>query len=193
MLERMNATEFKTLAVAQMQALFNYAFRLSGNREAAEDLVQSTFDRTLSHWDRFPNKAAVRPMMFRILHNLFVNQVVAEQRRPVMVSLDEWKGGYDLERISVEGEAMTELIRNSLSDEVESALSKLGVEERETLWLRAVGGFAYQEIAEITEVPIGTVRSRLARSRRALAKRLREYARNQGVSGEGAGKRGQER
>ena len=189
----MKAKEFKALAVPQMRALFNYAFRLSGNRETAEDLVQSTFDRALSHWDRFPNEAAVRPMMFRILHNLFVNQVVAEQRRPVMVSLDEWKGGYDLERISVEGEAMTKLIRNSLSDEVESALSKLGAEERDTLWLRAVGGFAYQEIAEITEVPIGTVRSRLARSRRALAKRLREYARNQGVSGEGAGKRGQER
>ena len=69
----MKAKEFKALAVPQMRALFNYAFRPSGNRETAEDLVQSTFDRALSHWDRFPNEAAVRPMMFRILHNLFVN------------------------------------------------------------------------------------------------------------------------
>lgn len=189
----MKAKDFKTMAVAQTRPLFNYAFRLSGSREAAEDLVQSTFERSLRNWDRFPNEAAVRPMMFRILHNLFINRVVAEQRRPVVVSLDEWKGGYDLERLCVDGDAMTKIIRNSLSDEVESALSRLGAEERETLWLRAVEGFAYQELAEITDVPIGTVRSRLARARRKLAKQLREYARSQGVSGEGASEKGQER
>lgn len=186
----MKAKEFKALAVAQMRALFNYAFRLGGAREAAEDLAQSTFDRALSHCDRFPDEGSVRPMMFRILHNLFVNQVVAEQRRPVVVSLDDWNGGRDLERISVEGEAMTRLIRNSLSDEVEAALSRLAPEERETLWLRAVEGFAYQEIAEITQAPIGTVRSRLARSRRVLAKRLLEYGRSQGATDEGTARKG---
>lgn len=187
----MTAKEFRALAVAQMRALFNYAFRLSGNREAAEDLVQSTFERALSHRDRFPDEASVRPMMFRIVHNLFINQVVAEQRRPVVVSFDDWKGGRDLERISVQGEAMTKIISNSLSDEVESALSRLGNDERELLWLRAVEGFTYQELAEITEVPIGTVRSRLARSRRTMAKRLREYGRGSTV--ERAEREGRER
>lgn len=188
----MKSKEFDSLAAAQMRALLNYAFRLRGDREAAEDLAQSAFERALAQRDRFPNEAAVRPMMFRIVHNLFVNDVVAARRRPVVVSLDEWKGGHDLQPLCAEGEATAKIIRNSLSDEVDSALSRLAEDDRETLWLRAVEGFSYQEIADITEAPIGTVRSRLARARRTLAKRLREYAKGQGLPGPSVQRRGEE-
>ena len=74
------------------------------------------------------------------------------------------------------------LLRDSLSEEVESALSKLNEVQRATIWLREIEGFSYAEIAEVTGAPVGTVRSRLARARRDLAEQLLKYARARGLA-----------
>ncbi len=177
----MRADDIASLALKNLRALLNYAFRLTRDREEAEDLVQDTFERTYSNRQRFPGRAAVRPMMFRILHNLFVNQRLSRGRRPVIVSLEEWEEGGKTPAAFSKESPLEFTIRNALSDEVEAALEDLEDAWRETLWLRAVEGCSYQEIAEITGVPVGTVRSRLARSRRALAQNLQEYARNRGI------------
>ncbi len=177
----MRADDLAALAIENLRALFNYAFRLTRDREGAEDLVQETFERTFLNRDRFAGKPAVRPMMFRILHNLFVNQYRSRRRRPVIVSLEAWEDrGETSQRLPKES-PLEVTIRNALSDEVEAALGDLKDVWRETLWLRAVEGYSYQEIAEITDVPIGTVRSRVARSRRALAQKLQDYARDRGI------------
>ena len=84
------------------------------------------------------------------------------------------------------------LLRNSLSEEVESALSELNEVQRATIWLREVEGFSYAEIAEVTCVPVGTVRSRLARARRYLAELLLKYARARGLAPRDVVDRGEE-
>lgn len=175
----MKSDDLSSRAVECLTPLFAYAYRLTGNRQEAEDLVQNTFERVFSNPGTFTEAASVRPLMFRILHNLFVNQWWAKKRRPALVSLDDWNDGDAIPALNPEGGS--ELLRNSLSEEVESALSNLNEVQRATIWLRVIEGFSYAEIAEVTGVPVGTVRSRLARARRALAERLFSYAKDRGL------------
>ena len=188
----MKADEFSLLAVETLSPLFNYAFRLTRSREEAEDLVQDTFERAFSNQERFDEPDAVRPVMFRILHNLFVNQWWAKKRRPALVSFDDWKDGDPVPTLCAGEGSEPSLLRNSLSEEVESALSKLNEVQRATIWLREIEGFSYAEIAEVTCVPVGTVRSRLARARRDLAELLLKYARARGLAPRDVVDRGEE-
>ncbi|MCH8204621.1 MAG: sigma-70 family RNA polymerase sigma factor [Candidatus Hydrogenedentes bacterium] len=178
----MKPDEFSLVAVETLSPLFNYAFRLTRSREEAEDLVQDTFERAFSNRERFDEPAAVRPVMFRILHNLFVNQWWAKKRRPALVSFEDWKDGDALPALCAEEGSGPSLLRDSLSEEVESALSELNEVQRATIWLREIEGFSYAEIAEVTGAPVGTVRSRLARARRGLAEQLLKYARARGLA-----------
>lgn len=178
----MKEDEFSSLATETLTPLFNYAFRLTRSREEAEDLVQDTFIRAFSNQERFNEAAAVRPIMFRILHNLFVNQWWAKKRRPALISFDDWKDGDSMPALCAGEGFEPSLLRNSLSEEVVSALSELNEVQRATIWLREVEGFSYAEIAEVTSVPVGTVRSRLARARRDLAEQLLKYARARGLA-----------
>ena len=188
----MKVDEFSVLAVKTLSPLFNYAFRLTRSREEAEDLVQDTFVRAFSNRETFDEPAAVRPIMFTILHNLFVNQWWAKKRRPALVSFDDWKDGDALPALCTGEGSEPSLLRNSLSEEVESALSELNEVQRATIWLREVEGFSYVEIAEVTSVPVGTVRSRLARARRDLAEQLLKYARARGLTPRDVVDRGEE-
>lgn len=176
----MRLEEFSSAALECLDPLFNYAFRLTRNRQEAEDLVQDTFERSFSIPETFAERAAVRPVMFRILHNRFVNQWWAKKRRPSLVSLEDWNESDSLPTLGAGDGSEPEVLRNSLSEEVESALSKLNEVQRATLWLQVIDGFSYAEIAEIMGVPVGTVRSRLARARRALAQELLSYAKGLG-------------
>ena len=188
----MKSDRFCSLALETLGPLFNYAFRLTRNCEEAEDLVQDTFERAFSNQERFHESASVRPVMFRILHNLFVNQWWAKKRRPALVSFDDWKDGDSMPALCAGEGSEPPLLRNSLSEEVESALSELNEVQRATIWLREVEGFSYAEIAEVTCVPVGTVRSRLARARRYLAELLLKYARARGLAPRDVVDRGEE-
>ena len=188
----MKAKQFESISLRHLDALYGYAMRLARNYENAEDLVQETYARAFAHCDRVPDAGAVRPTLFRILHNLFVDQWRASRRGPVMVSTDSMQdasGQDSLPFLRDPDNPRDLLMRDALSDEVESALSQLDEAWRETLWLREIEDFSYEEISRVTEVPIGTVRSRLARARRALAASLAEYARSRGVIPRNAGRK----
>lgn len=177
----MTVDQLVPLALKQVRDLFNFGLRLSGRREEAEDLVQETFERSLRHADSFREPEAIRPMMFRILRNLFLDRRTAAERCPQLVAIESWD---DLGQVPLAIGGSTplgQLLSTGVSDEIKQALSRLPVEWRETLWLCAVEGFTYKETASITEVPIGTVRSRLSRARRALAKELRDHAVREGI------------
>lgn len=165
----------------QVRDLFNFGLRLSGSREEAEDLVQETFERSLRHADTFREPAAVRPMMFRILRNLFLDRRAAAERRPQLVAIESWDDLGHLPLMAGGPTPLEQVLNTDVSDETKEALERLPLGWREVLWLCAVEGFTYEEAASITEVPIGTVRSRLSRARRALAKDLREHAVREGI------------
>lgn len=179
-----NKARFKDEALTHLDALYGYAWKLARSHEDAEDLVQEAYTR-LAGMSRMPeNPAEYRPLLFRIVHNAFVDQWRARQRAPLMISTDRLQedGVFDLFPALQDARTpLQELMRDGLSDEVERALSELDAEWRETLWLREIEGFSYEEISNITESPIGTVRSRLSRARGTLAARLRDYARTLGI------------
>lgn len=145
---------FEELALPHSRALYGYAVRLVDDKERARDLVQDAF---LNCWRNRSSLSAekIRATLFCTLRHRAIDIWRKEQRDPPLCELSE----SDYPEVPLEG---------VLSEEMERALGGLPDSWRETLWLRDVEGFSYLELGEITGVPIGTVRSRLARARRAM-------------------------
>lgn len=181
----MNRDVYEEKAVACLNALYRYAVSLTHSYDFADDLVQETFKRSLAAWRQIPAPEAVRPVLFRILHNYYVDEWRKKRRRPLMAVYDE-----DSEIASPPlSDDDAERVREALSDEVISALGELSSVLREAIWLREIEDFSYEEISAIVDVPVGTVRSRLARARRQMASSLQSYARQRGVVGRTRGPR----
>ena len=179
----MDPDELETCALGCVDSLFAYAKRLTREADQAEDLVQETLARFFGNQGQISEAGAVRPTLFRILHNLFIDTWRRGHRGPQMVSTEELSEerlfvGSDLSRDPAPLEA---LMGAGFSDEVEAALGKLDDPLREIVLLREIEDLSYQEISEITECPVGTVRSRLSRARGLLAARLGAYARERGL------------
>jgi len=172
----LNRDEFNQHALAALDPLYNYALQLTRNPEDAADLVQETYARTLTRWRQIKDTDGVRPTLFRVLYNLFVDGWRAERRRPRLVPLPN--PGEETAPNPPNGMfwRSASLIQEALSEDVDAALNDLDDPLRETLWLREIEDFSYAEIADITGVPVGTVRSRLSRARARMAKALREYS-----------------
>ncbi len=156
--------------MAALDPLMGYAHRLCGQRDEAEDLVQAAYERFLKS-GKSQKGQAVRPLLFRIVHNLFIDEMRSRNRRPRVISIED-AGAQTNPALAQQAEA-TRHANDSLSDETLAALESLPPEYREVLWLREVEEFSYEELAEILEVPIGTVRSRLSRARRTMLNTLR--------------------
>jgi|JI10StandDraft_1071094.scaffolds.fasta_scaffold969332_2 RNA polymerase sigma-70 factor (ECF subfamily) len=144
-------------ALACLKELYAFALRLSRSREAAEDLVQEAFARVLAHSG--PPPLEIRPYLFRTLRNLFVDSLRSRK------NLDPMQVPSELPEVPTPEQV---LLESMLSEWLESALMSLELPLREALWLREVDGFTYAEIAEITDSPVNTVRSRLSRARTQL-------------------------
>lgn len=174
--------EFEVLALECLDALYGYALRLSRQPETADDLVQSTFAKALGRREMFDSPQSVRPLLFRILHNQFVDDWRARRRGPSIVSMDGLvaRGPAGFPAFCADGNPRDELLKSALSDEVEAALETLDEDLRQTLMLREIEDMSYQEISDVTDVPLGTVRSRLARARRKLASILEGFGRTHG-------------
>ena len=180
----------KTFADQAMQytpQLFSTAVRMTRNRADAEDLVQETYLKAWRAFDRFEEGTNLRAWLFRIMTNTYINKYNAAQRRPTETELDDVEelylyrrlGTIDQSRMSSSAEdQMMELFTD---DEVKSAIEELPEAFRLPLLLADVDGFSYKEIADMLEVPIGTVMSRLHRGRKAMQKRLYDYARERGL------------
>lgn len=147
-------------ALAHLEDLYAFAVRLCQDPARAEDLVQDTLLRVLTQVGEPP--LSVRPYLFRTLRNLHIDHWRRQQRLDREPSWSEQPNG----ALSEAPEHI--LLRDMLSDWLEDALAQLELPLRESLWLREVEGFSYAEISQITDAPLGTVRSRLARARSQL-------------------------
>ncbi|MGH9161033.1 MAG: sigma-70 family RNA polymerase sigma factor [Vicinamibacteraceae bacterium] len=155
----MTRDEFAALALRYLEEFTAFARRLTGNFSDADDLVQDTFTRAFDAWSTLREPRACRAWLFRIARNQFLNDKRAATARPALrlVEMDPESG--DLPIVS------PEVVERLDAQALETALAQLPDEQREVVLLRDLWGFEYEEIAEITEVPVGTVRSRLARGR----------------------------
>ncbi len=178
---------FTNDAMQYAPQLFATALRMTRNRADAEDLVQETFLKGWRAFESYQEGTNLRAWLFRIMTNTFINKYNAQQRRPQESELDEVEelflfrrmGAFDQSKINHSAEdQMLELFTD---DEVKNAIEELPETFRIPVLLSDVEGFSYKEIAEMLEVPIGTVMSRLHRGRKAMQKMLYEYAKERGL------------
>lgn len=175
----MNRDRFDRLALEHVDAVYRMAMHLARNEAEAADLVQETYLRALRAADRFEERGrGMRPWLLRILHNVFRTARKSTGDHDVL-PLDEDPPG-ETPATPVTG-GPEHLDWERVDDTLKSAVERLRPECRLTLLLWAVEGFKYREIADITEVPIGTVMSRLHRARTVLAEQLSEWVEQRGL------------
>ena len=179
--------EFINDAMQYAPQLFSSAMRMTRNRADAEDLVQETFLKGWRSFHTFQEGTNLRAWLFRIMTNTYINKYNAKQRRPDETELDEVEelflfrrlGAFDQSKMNASAEdQMLELFTD---DEIKSALEELPEQFLLPVLLSDVDGFSYKEIAEMLDVPIGTVMSRLHRGRKVMQKLLYEYAKERGL------------
>ena len=161
--------------------LYNFAFHLTLDDFLSEDLVQETYFKSYKFISSY--RQGTKAWLFRILKNEFINIYRKNKRSPKKVSFDE-SISYQNEDSSLKNSTFLdlrdEIFQNMLGDEVSLALNSLAVDYRTVLVLRDLQNFKYEEISEILEIPIGTVRSRLFRARNELKEKLKNYAKTMG-------------
>ena len=182
----MASDPFETEALSFLDALYRTGLRMTRSEAEAEDLVQETYIRAFRFRQQFTPGTNLKAWLFRILTNTFINQYRRKAARPDTTELDDveesilYRHMRDVSPGSSSPDPEAELIDNTLSSEVKEALEALPEKFRTTLLLD-VEGFSYKEIAEMLDIPIGTVMSRLHRGRKFLQKRLYDVARDRGI------------
>ena len=173
---------FERLAEEVFPSVYGTALRLTRDREDAQDLSQEALIRAYEAFDRFDGRN-FKAWMLRILTNLYINRYRQRSRSAVVGSLDDENA---VDPAGPENEAPDrQMLDGMVSAEVEEALSKVPSDFRTAVLLSDVEGLTYEEIAEATEVPIGTVRSRIARGRAILRRELERYAAQEGYLKQG--------
>jgi RNA polymerase sigma-70 factor (ECF subfamily) len=166
---------FEAEALPHLDTVYRVALRLAGDELRAEDLVQETMLRAYRSWHQYTRGTNARAWLLTILRHTFINQYRKAKRAAVEVDvhqIEPYTVFHDVHETDPEGAFFDSIV----DDEVLRAIDTLPDEFRETLILSDVEGLAYAEIAAITEVPVGTVKSRLFRARQALQRQLYDYA-----------------
>jgi RNA polymerase sigma-70 factor (ECF subfamily) len=179
--------DFAELAMPFMSGLYAAALRMTRNPSDAEDLVQETYLRAYRGFGGFREGTNLKAWLYKILTNTYINIYRAKKRRPDEQALDELEdfslyrrlGG--LEAVTADRSPEAEVLDSIPEDSVRRAIEDLPEQFRMAVLLADVEGFSYKEIAEITDVPIGTVMSRLHRGRKQLQKRLWDLALERGL------------
>jgi RNA polymerase sigma-70 factor (ECF subfamily) len=178
---------FTELAMSYMPALYGAALRMTRSPQDAEDLVQETYLRAYRGFGGFQDGTNLKAWLYKILTNTFINTYRAKKRRPNEVDLDDTEDFFlyrrlgGLEAAEAQRSPESEVLDNIPDALVKEALESLPEQFRMAVLLADVEGFSYKEIAEIMDVPIGTVMSRLHRGRKALQKQLWEFGRERGL------------
>jgi len=177
--EARDRVRFEEEALALADQVYRVARRLVSTREEAEDLVQETYARAFRSWRSFTPGTNLRAWMLRILTNLNIDRGRRKQRAPDEQPLEE--GDYflynRLEQASRDGNVDEERVVERLSqDDIVGALAGVPHDFRDVVVLVDIGDFTYQDAAQILDIPIGTVMSRLHRGRRILKRELADRA-----------------
>lgn len=177
---------FQAEAIPLLDSLYAAAMRMTRNPADAEDLVQDTMMRAYRSFNRFEAGTNLKAWLFRIMTNAYINTYRKRQREPQKLSQDDVED-FDLYQQLKDhdprfAETPETLVLDSLLDtDIARALEELPEQFRLAVILSDLQDFTYAEMAEIMDVPMGTVMSRLHRGRKALQKRLWELARDRGI------------
>ena len=175
---------FQTEALSYMDQLYAAALRLTRNPADAEDLVQETYAKAFAGQDKFTMGTNLKAWLYRIQTNAFINTYRKKQREPKRSdaeTVEDWQLASAATHQSTGLASAEDAALDSMGDsDVKRALAELPEDFRMAVYYSDVEGFAYKEIAEIMDTPVGTVMSRLHRGRRMLREKLRDYAADRG-------------
>jgi RNA polymerase sigma-70 factor, ECF subfamily len=173
--------EFAEVALSYLQQLSSTARRVSANAADADDLVQETYLLALQHYRDLHSLAHCRAWLYRILHRQTVTRYRRLQSGPAP-ALVLRSGGTDGGEHSPRSDSCDDNPFEQVSlQEIRNAIEALPAELRMAVSLRDIEGFTYAEIADLTDCPVGTVRSRIARARAKLMTALRAHAEDCGI------------
>jgi RNA polymerase sigma-70 factor, ECF subfamily len=172
---------FEEEALELSDQVYRVARRLTGSREEAEDLVQQTYERAFRAWRQYTPGTNLRAWFLRILTNLNIDRGRRQQRAPQTTSLDNEAGDYFLynkleSQLPDENPDEERVLERLSQDSIVDALADVPHDFRDVIVLVDIGEFAYADAAQILDIPIGTVMSRLHRGRRILKKNLADKA-----------------
>ena len=174
--------DFQTEAMPHQSALYNYALKIVRNSDDAQDLVQETYYKAYKNYHQFNEGTNSKAWMFMILKNTFINNYRKLKKEPAKLDYDEIESFYE----SIKSDQVNynnldlDFYNNLFDDELSTALAKLPEKMKEVFLLCDLEGYTYEEIAEIVNIPVGTVRSRLHRARKILQEELFGYAKVNG-------------
>jgi RNA polymerase sigma-70 factor (ECF subfamily) len=174
--------DFTNETLPHENALYNYALKISGNTDDAQDLVQETYYKAYRHFDKFQSGTNSKAWMFMILKNTFINDYRKSKREPYKLDYEQIQNFYENVKSdrSEENNLDKEFYNDLFDDELTEAIDQLPTKMREVFLLCDLEGYSYEETAELVDCPIGTVRSRLHRARHMLQEILFDYAKEKG-------------
>lgn len=170
---------FETEALPHMEALYRTALRMTRNRSDSEDLVQEAMAKAYRYWDKFQLGTNCRAWLFKIMTNIFINDYRSKSRSPVSVDVDDIDDNFlygQLASQGLESSPEQDLFAKILDGNVKKAIGELPDDFRMVVVLSFLEDFSYQEIADILDLQLGTVKSRLHRGRKLLQRQLYDYA-----------------
>jgi RNA polymerase sigma-70 factor (ECF subfamily) len=172
------ATRFERDALPFIDQLYSLALKLSRHPADAEDLVQETYTKAFTAFHQFQEGTNLRAWLYRILTNAYINTYRKAQRSPKIsdaAEIEDWQlAAAETHSSSPTASAEMEALNRLTDTTIVAAMKTLNQDFRLVVYLADVEGFAYKEIAEILQIPIGTVMSRLSRARAQLRKSVRQ-------------------
>lgn len=171
---------FEKEFLVHADALYNFAYSMTFRDAESEDLVQETFMKAFRFIHSYERGTNAKAWLFQILKNAFINEYRKKSRKPTKVDFEDYKDKQQLEKQASRIDITEDVYSHMIGDEITNALNSLPVDFRVAIILADLEGFSYEEISKITDIPIGTVRSRLFRARNLMKEGLREYAKEQG-------------
>lgn len=174
--------DFEEEIIPHLDAMYNFALRLTSDPSDAEDLVQDTIVKAFRFFSSYEKGTNAKAWLFRILKNSYINNYRKKSKKPSQVDYDEVATFYETIRAERTDTSDLEdkMFRDLIDDDISNALDELPEDFRTVVLLCDVEGFTYEEIANMLNVPIGTIRSRLHRGRNLLKSQLMEYAKERG-------------
>jgi len=179
--------DFERDAMEFAPQLYSAALRMTRNPADAEDVVQETYLKAYRAYDTFTAGTNLKAWLYRILTNTYINKYRKDQRRPSEVELGELQDLYLFKRMGEHSgatqSAEEDMLDAFVDEDIIEALETLPDNFRMPVLMADVEGFSYKEIADMLDIPIGTVMSRLHRGRKALQRKLWNLAEARGLTG----------
>lgn len=176
--------DFNEEIIPHLDALYNFGLRLTSDPNDAEDLVQDTIVKAYRFFSSYEKGTNAKAWLFRILKNSYINNYRKKSKKPQEVDYDEVATFYETIRAerTETSDLEDKMFRELIDDDISNALDEIPEDFRTVVLLCDVEDFTYEEIANMLDVPIGTIRSRLHRGRNLLKAQLMEYATKRGYT-----------